>query len=543
MSSHEDTFAQFGLLKNVLSALFDLGYERATPIQQQSIPVLLNDDDLVAQAQTGTGKTAAFALPILSRLDYDLRSPQALILVPTRELAIQVAEAFQSYAKHLRGFSVTPIYGGQDFGTQLRSLKRGSQVIVGTPGRLMDHMRRNTLLLNSLNIVVLDEADEMLKMGFADDVEWILGQLSKPHQTALFAATMPASIQKIAQRYLKDAKKIHIKSHTNTVEAIEQSFIAVSNRNQKIDVLTRLLEMEDNQGVIIFTRTKTESTELAERLQARGYSAAALNGDMSQSIREKTINRFKKGKLDVLTATDVAARGIDIDRVSHVINYDIPYDVDTYVHRIGRTGRAGRTGKAILFVTPREMRLFKDIERHIQKSIQRMEPPSLKAIREKRSMHLNKKIVSQIRTNKQAILPYVDSIMALTEKESLSAKEVAAALMYFMAEEKNVPDDDVPEVFFADKPEKKWRDRDHRHDRSKKSRRPFRDFQGKHNKHDKRQKHEKDDQHEKKDQYEKRDTRDWRDKKDQKNRKDKRDNQRKHFSSKKPDRHWSDKSN
>ncbi|PJB10418.1 MAG: DEAD/DEAH box helicase, partial [Gammaproteobacteria bacterium CG_4_9_14_3_um_filter_38_9] len=259
--SSNNSFAHFGLDKNILSALSDLGYERATPIQEQGIPILLKGEDLLAQAQTGTGKTATFALPILSQLDHTLKAPQALILAPTRELAIQVAEALQSYAKHLRGFLVTPIYGGQDFGTQLRSLKRGSQVIVGTPGRLMDHMRRKTLPLDALKMVVLDEADEMLKMGFAEDVEWILGQLTKPHQTALFSATLPASIQKIAQKYLKNAKKIQIKSSTNTVEAIEQSYISVSNRNQKLDVLTRILEVEDNQGVIIFTRTKTESTE------------------------------------------------------------------------------------------------------------------------------------------------------------------------------------------------------------------------------------------------------------------------------------------
>ncbi|OGT41706.1 MAG: hypothetical protein A3F13_03005 [Gammaproteobacteria bacterium RIFCSPHIGHO2_12_FULL_40_19] len=440
MSLTKNAFAHFGLEKSILSALSDLGYERATPIQEQGIPILLNGEDLLAQAQTGTGKTATFALPILSRLDHAVRAPQALILVPTRELAIQVAEAFQSYAKQMKGFSVTPIYGGQDFNTQLRSLKRGSQVIVGTPGRLMDHMRRKTLPLNALKAVVLDEADEMLKMGFAEDVEWILGQLNAPHQTALFSATLSPSIQKIAQRYLKDAKKIQIKSQTNTVEAIEQCYVSVSNRNQKLDVLTRLLEVEENQAVIIFTRTKTESTELAERLQARGHSAAALNGDMSQGAREKTINRLKKGELDILIATDVAARGIDVDRISHVINYDIPYDVDAYVHRIGRTGRAGRAGKAILFVTPREMRLFSDIERHINKSIKRIEPPSLKVIREKRTAQLSEKVLTVIREKGKQLAPYVEIVMALTEQHALAAKDLAAALM-FLSEEQSASGD------------------------------------------------------------------------------------------------------
>jgi len=444
MSSKINAFSHFGLDKNILNTLSDLGYEKATPVQEQGIPILLNGEDLLAQAQTGTGKTATFALPILSRLHHDVRAPQALILVPTRELAIQVAEAFQSYAKQMKGFSVTPIYGGQDFNTQLRSLKRGSQVIVGTPGRLMDHMRRKTLPLDALQTIVLDEADEMLKMGFAEDVEWILGQLTAPHQTALFSATLSPSIQKIAQRYLKDAKKIHIKSQTNTVEAIEQCYVTVSNRNQKLDVLTRLLEIEENQAVIIFTRTKTESTELAERLQARGHSAAALNGDMSQNAREKTINRLRKGDLDILIATDVAARGIDVERVSHVINYDIPYDVDAYVHRIGRTGRAGRTGKAILFVTPREMRLFKDIEHHINKSIKRIEPPSLKAIREKRAAQLVEKIAMALKEKKAQLAPYVEMVMTLTDQQACSAKEVAAVLM-LLNEEQNASTDNYIE--------------------------------------------------------------------------------------------------
>lgn len=425
----KNVFSQFALNKNILSAVADLGYESATPIQEQGIPVLLSGKDLLAQAQTGTGKTATFALPILSGLDLSIRAPQALIIAPTRELAIQVAEAFQSYAKYLKGFSVAPIYGGQNFGTQLRLIKRGSHVIVGTPGRLMDHLRRRSLPVDSIKTVVIDEADEMLKMGFVDDVEWILSQLTEPHQTALFSATVPASIQKISHRYLKDAVKIQIKSHTNTVDAIAQSYISVVNRNQKLEVLTRLLEAEENQGVIIFTRTKTESAELAEKLSARGYRAAALNGDMSQGSREKTITRLKNSTLDIVVATDVAARGIDVERITHVINYDIPHDVDSYIHRIGRTGRAGREGCAILFVTPREQRLLRDIERHIKKSITRMEPPSLKEVQEKQVSQLGEKIVKVVREQKSQLKQY-DELIDNLSNAHLSLKDIAAALMY-----------------------------------------------------------------------------------------------------------------
>lgn len=430
MSKHQNPFSLFSLDKNVVSAVVDLGYESLTPIQEQGIPVLLAGKDLLAQAQTGTGKTATFALPILSKIDLSIKAPQALIIAPTRELAIQVAEAFQSYAKYLKGFTVAPIYGGQDFGVQLRLIKRGAHVIVGTPGRLMDHLRRRQLPVDSINTVVLDEADEMLKMGFVDDVEWILSQLTGPHQTALFSATVPASIQKISHRYLKDAVKIHIKAQTNTVEAIAQSYIAVANKTQKLEVLTRLLESEENQGVIIFTRTKTESAELAEKLAARGYRAAALNGDMSQSSREKTITRLKNNVLDIVVATDVAARGIDVERITHVINYDIPYDVDSYIHRIGRTGRAGREGRAILFVTPREQRLLRDIEHHIRKTIQRMEPPSLKKIQEKQTARLGEKIIALIHEQGDQLKPYNEQIKQLTHDYHFSEKQIAAALMY-----------------------------------------------------------------------------------------------------------------
>lgn len=440
--STSQSFSRFKLNQNILTALAELGYETPTPIQEQGIPVILSGEDLLAQAQTGTGKTATFALPVLSMVDYNLKAPQALILAPTRELAIQVAEAFQSYAKHIKGFSVAPIYGGQDFNTQLRLLKRGSQVLVCTPGRLMDHMRRGSLLVDHIKTIVLDEADEMLKMGFVDDVEWILSQMTMPHQTALFSATMPASIHKISQKYLKDAKKIHIKQQTNVVETIEQSYVQVS-RNQKLDMLTRILEAEDTQGVIIFARTKNDTAELSERLQARGYAAAALNGDMSQSAREKAVERLKQGKLDILVATDVAARGIDVERVTHVINYDIPYDVDSYIHRIGRTGRAGREGRAILFVTPREQRLFRDIEHHIKKSINRMTPPSLKDIREKRLSQLKEKVVGIVQEGGQSFTQSLEDIALFTAELGLNANQIAAALILLNQE-------DISTVEFTD---------------------------------------------------------------------------------------------
>lgn len=439
MPTSKNPFSQFSLEKHILSALTDLGYEKPTPVQEQAIPILLEGKDLLAQAQTGTGKTAAFALPILSQIDLNVKMPQALVLAPTRELAIQVAEAFQSYAKHIKGFLVTPVYGGQDYNIQLRLLKRGPHVIVGTPGRLMDHLRRGTLPFDAIKAVVLDEADEMLRMGFVDDVEWILGQIKHAHQTALFSATLPTSIQKIAQKYLKNPEKIQIVAHKNDVETIEQCYVIVA-RNQKLDMLTRFLEAEEIQAMIVFARTKNESAELSEKLQARGYKAAALNGDMSQGMREKTIDRLRNASLDILVATDVAARGIDVERVTHVVNYDIPYDVDSYVHRIGRTGRAGREGKAILFVTPRETRMLDDIENHVKKPIKRILPPSLKDLRDKRANQLSEKILKAIDGNKTALQPFIDIVKALTEQHSLSAHDVGAALMY-LDQEQNASSD------------------------------------------------------------------------------------------------------
>ncbi len=376
-------FPDLGLSGPVLTALKRIGYEQPTPIQAQSIPPLLEGLDLLGTAQTGTGKTAAFALPLLSTLDAGSTDPQVLVLTPTRELAIQVAEAFQTYASAIKRFHVLPIYGGQSMGIQLRQLSRGAQVIVGTPGRVMDHLRRGTLKLDALKTVVLDEADEMLRMGFIDDVQWILDHTPKERQVALFSATMPAAIRKVADKYLKSPVRIQIESKTSTVESIEQKYWVVSGTD-KLDALTRILEVEEFDGIIIFVRTKTSSMELADRLEARGHSAAAINGDMTQALRESTISKLKSGKLDILVATDVAARGIDVTRVSHVINYDIPSDTEAYVHRIGRTGRAGRTGTAILFVAPRERRLLGAIEKATRQKMTALELPSREQVNRKR---------------------------------------------------------------------------------------------------------------------------------------------------------------
>ncbi len=376
-------FESLGLTPEVLKAVIELGYETPTPIQLKSIPVLLEGHDLLAQAQTGTGKTAAFALPALSKLDVKIMKPQILVVTPTRELAIQVAEAFQSYAKFIKGFHVLPVYGGQEFSPQLRALKRGSHVIVGTPGRVMDHMRRGSLVLDEIKMVVLDEADEMLKMGFIESVEWILEQTPTEHQTALFSATMPPSIKKIASAYLNKPQEIKIQATETSHKTITQYFVEVS-RDHKLEALTRFLEVEEFEAAIIFTRTKIASSELAEKLEARGHSAAAINGDMPQNLREQVIKRLKAGTLDIIVATEVAARGLDVDRITYVINYDIPHDVESYVHRIGRTGRAGREGKSLLLVTPRERRILRDIEFATKQKVLPLKVPTLTQIKETR---------------------------------------------------------------------------------------------------------------------------------------------------------------
>ena len=377
----QPTFDSLGLAAPILKAVSELGYEQPSAIQAQSIPFLLEGHDLLGQAQTGTGKTAAFALPLLSRIDVANKAPQLLVLAPTRELAIQVSEAFQSYARYIPDFHVLPIYGGMSYDSQLRQLKRGAQVVVGTPGRVMDHIRRKTLVLDGLQALVLDEADEMLRMGFIDDVEWILEHTPKSRQIALFSATMPAVIRKVAQQHLNDPKEVKIQTKTSTATTIMQKYWQVSGLH-KLDALTRILEMNEHDGMIIFVRTKAATVELAEKLTARGHACEALNGDISQNLRERTVDRIKNGQIDILVATDVVARGLDVDRVSHVVNYDIPYDTESYVHRIGRTGRAGRSGTAILFVGHRERRMLQQIERATRQTIERMQLPTAQDINE-----------------------------------------------------------------------------------------------------------------------------------------------------------------
>ena len=430
-SSKSISFDKLGLSDDLLSALTQLGYEAPTPIQQASIPLLLEGHDLIAQAQTGTGKTGAFALPSISNLDPSIKQTQVIVIAPTRELAIQVAEAFKSYSKYIKNFNVTSIYGGQDYNTQLKALKRGSQVIVGTPGRVIDHMKRGSLSLDALKTIVLDEADEMLKMGFSDDINWIFDKIKQPHQTALFSATMPDAIKRIAQKYLSNAKEIKIKSKTVSVETIEQFYISVS-RNEKLDILTRFLDSEDINAAIIFSRTKNYSTELAEKLQARGYAAAALNGDMNQALREKVVGKLKSGQLDIIVATDVAARGIDVPRVSHVINFDIPFDSESYLHRIGRTGRAGRAGKAILFINPREFNLLRNIERALNCKIPKILPPSIEEINEKRNKKLAEKVIDVIDNNNNKLNHFHNIVDRITSEGEYSLKDIAAAFAYLM---------------------------------------------------------------------------------------------------------------
>ncbi|MFC1481177.1 DEAD/DEAH box helicase [Candidatus Neomarinimicrobiota bacterium] len=418
-------FADFGLADPVLRTVSDLGYEAPSQIQIHAIPHILAGRDLVGQAQTGTGKTAAFALPLLSTIDLKIQQPQVLVLTPTRELAIQVAEAFQGYAARLKNFHVLPIYGGQSYSGQLQQLKRGVQVVVGTPGRIMDHMRRGTLNLEALTTLVLDEADEMLRMGFIDDVEWILEQTPEKRQIALFSATMPAQIRKIAQKYLNDPEEITIKTRTSTVETINQRYWMVSGYH-KLDALTRILEAETFDAIIIFVRTKIATVELAEKLEARGYASAALSGDIPQNQRERTINRLKAGKLNILVATDVAARGLDVDRISHVINFDIPYDTESYVHRIGRTGRMGRKGEAILFVAPSQKHLLRTIEKATRQKIELMKLPSATDINDRRIERFKQRITEVLGADDLEL--YTRIIDQYRIETDIPSIEIAAAL-------------------------------------------------------------------------------------------------------------------
>jgi ATP-dependent RNA helicase DeaD len=419
------TFAELGLSPAILKALDEVGYERPTPIQARTIPLVLQGRDVLGQAQTGTGKTAAFALPLLSNIDLKQTLPQVLVLTPTRELAIQVAEAFQTYSQNLKGFHVLPVYGGADFRGQLAGLRRGCHVVVGTPGRVMDHMRRSTLDLSGLKAIVLDEADEMLRMGFIDDVQWVLEQAPAERQVALFSATMPAPIRKIANQHLRNPEHVTIEIKTTSAETIRQRYWPVRGVN-KLDALTRILEAEPFVGMIIFVRTKTLTVELADRLNARGFAASPLNGDMSQALRENTVDKLRKGKLDILVATDVAARGLDVERISHVVNYDIPYDVESYIHRIGRTGRAGKHGDAILFVAPREQRLLGAIERATRRKIELMELPSTELINDRRVGKFMEQITETLAGKDLA--PFRALIDRYEAEHNVPARDIAAAL-------------------------------------------------------------------------------------------------------------------
>jgi ATP-dependent RNA helicase DeaD len=442
------SFSELELAPAVLKAIQEVGYEQPSPIQQASIPVLLTGRDIIGQAQTGTGKTAAFALPLLSKINTKDRTTQVLVLAPTRELALQVAEACQTYAKHMDQFTILPIYGGQRYDTQLRQLKRGAQIVVGTPGRVMDHIRRGTLKLDNLKALVLDEADEMLRMGFIDDVEWILGHTPEERQIALFSATMPNQIRKVAEKHLNKPEHIKIETKTSTAKTISQRYWFVSGLH-KLDALTRILETEEFDGMIIFVRTKTATMELAEKLNARGFRADALNGDIAQNSREKIVEKLKRGKIDVLLATDVAARGLDVERISHVINYDIPYDTESYVHRIGRTGRAGREGHAILFVAHREKRMLKAIERATNQPIEEMYMPTIDAINETRVERFATKITETLAS--QDLKFYTDLVEKYVKDNDQDWPQLAAALAKMAAGD---------ELLLKEKPRKERKERD-----------------------------------------------------------------------------------
>ena len=418
-------FADLGLPPAVMAAVEAVGYESPSPIQAATIPALLKGRDVLGQAQTGTGKTAAFALPILSRIELKPGKPQALVLAPTRELAIQVAEAFQRYAAHMHGFQVLPIYGGQSYGPQLQALRRGVHVVVGTPGRVIDHLDKGTLDLSELKTLVLHEGDEMLRMGFIDDVEAVLKKTPPTRQVALFSATMPPPIRRIAQTYLREPSEIAIEAKTRTADNIRQRFWQVSGLH-KLDALTRILEAEPFDAMIVFARTKLATDELAQKLQARGFSAAAINGDVQQAQRERTIQALKDGKIDILIATDVAARGLDVDRISHVVNYDVPYDTESYVHRIGRTGRAGRSGEAILFIAPRERNLLRSIERATRQPIEPMELPTVEAINDVRIAKFKQQITDTLEAG--GLEMFQRMIEEYEQANNVPAVEIASAL-------------------------------------------------------------------------------------------------------------------
>lgn len=442
--SNETSFLQFGLKSELLKAVKDLGYEVPSPIQQETIPRILEGKDIIGQAQTGTGKTAAFALPMLQRLDAKNKKIQALVLTPTRELAIQVAEAIHSYGKHLGRVRVLPVYGGQSISQQIRHLRSGVQIVVGTPGRVMDHLRRETVDISDLKMMVLDEADEMLRMGFIDDVEWILSHTPETRQTALFSATMPKQIRRIADRHLNDAVNIEVKRSTLTVPTIKQLYLNLTER-QKTDALIRILEYQSSpdEAVLVFHRTKIGTAQLTDKLQARGYSAEAMHGDMSQNQRESVIKRLKKGKVEIVIATDVAARGLDVDHIGTVINYDMPSDTESYVHRIGRTGRAGREGQTVLFVTPRQQRMMRDIERYTKQKIELLRLPSDRDVAARRDERFKQLITNTL--EEQDLTIYHKLVKELAEETSVDIADIAAAGIYLAAGDKQLAASAGPE--------------------------------------------------------------------------------------------------
>ena len=461
MAEFETTFADLGLKAPILEALNDLGYEKPSPIQAECIPHLLSGRDVLGMAQTGSGKTAAFSLPLLNNIDPDLRAPQILVLAPTRELAVQVAEAMTEFSKHMRGVNVVALYGGQRYDVQLRALRQGPQIVVGTPGRLLDHLKRGTLDLSKLSGLVLDEADEMLRMGFIEDVETIMAQIPDGHQTALFSATMPEAIRRITKRFMKEPQEVRIQSSVTTRPDISQSYWSVYGM-RKNEALVRFLEAEDFDAAIIFVRTKNATLEVAEALERSGYNSAALNGDMNQALREQTLERLKDGRLDILIATDVAARGLDVERISLVVNYDIPMDSESYVHRIGRTGRAGRAGRALLFVENRERRLLRNIERTMKLTIPEADLPNAELLGKRRLEKFAAKVQQQLESSDlDQYRALLSQIQPVAEGEELDRETLAAALLKMAQGERSlIVPPDAPM-----RPKREFRDRDDRFER------------------------------------------------------------------------------
>ena len=472
MADIETTFSDLGLKAPILEALNDLGYEKPSPIQAACIPHLLEGRDVLGMAQTGSGKTAAFSLPLLNNIDANLRAPQLLVLAPTRELAVQVAEACNDFSKHMRGVQVLALYGGQRYDVQLRALRQGPQIVVGTPGRLLDHLKRGTLDLSNLKGLVLDEADEMLRMGFIEDVETIMAQIPEGHQTALFSATMPEAIRRITKRFMQDPQEVRIQTSINTRPDISQSYWSVWGM-RKNEALVRFLEAEDFDAAIIFVRTKNATLEVAEALERNGYNSAALNGDMNQALREQTLERLKDGRLDILIATDVAARGLDVDRISLVVNYDIPMDAESYVHRIGRTGRAGRAGRALLFVENRERRLLRNIERTMKLTIPEVELPNAELLGQRRLAKFAGRVHQQLEASD--LEQYRELLSKLQPEDELDMETLAAALLKMAQGERPLilPPDPVVER----RPKREFRERDDRRggERSERPRRERRD--------------------------------------------------------------------